>query len=279
MRSVCHDHCVTSDANDEAAILDTVVPDPAMVVLVHGAWHGAWCWAGLQAELDRRGIPSLAVDLPGHGASIAATTGLHGDAQALGATLDILRKRDLGPIVLIGHSYGGAVITQASTGRDDIGHLVYVAAFALDAGESVVGALGSFERRDVDLAAAMIPTEDGDATVLDPAVAPGALYGECSSNAVAAALPRLSPQPIATMTEKVDGAPRIDIESTYVVCTRDRAVHPDHQAVMADRCTHRLELDTDHSPFLSAIDDMAGIVETAARAVGARRRDMNGTTR
>jgi pimeloyl-ACP methyl ester carboxylesterase len=51
------------------------------VVLVHGAWHGAWCWAALQAELENRGIASLAVDLPGHGASNEPFTDLHGDAR------------------------------------------------------------------------------------------------------------------------------------------------------------------------------------------------------
>lgn len=236
-----------------------------MVVLVHGAWHGAWCWAGLQAELDRRGIPSLAVDLPGHGTSSALLTGLHGDASSLDATLDALADRHVGPIVLVGHSYGGAVITEAAAGRDDIAHLVYLAAFALDAGESVLGALGSFDRREVDLAQAMVPTDDGTATTLDPVTAPPALYGECSPHSIAAATPRLSPQPMATMTETVDGSPRDQIESTYVVCARDRAVHPDHQAVMADRCTHRRDLDTDHSPFMSAIGDTAEIIEGLAR--------------
>ncbi|MGA0194495.1 MAG: alpha/beta fold hydrolase, partial [Ilumatobacteraceae bacterium] len=54
-----------------------------LVVLVHGAWHGAWCWAPLQTELDRRGIASLAVDLPGHGSTGAPFTDLHGDAAAV----------------------------------------------------------------------------------------------------------------------------------------------------------------------------------------------------
>ena len=153
---------MTSEASEETAPSDRAAPDPSLVVLVHGAWHGGWRWAGVQAELDRRSVASLAVDLPGHGASAARLTGLHGDAQALGATLDMLRDRGVGP--------------------------------------------SSFERRDVDLSAAMVPTEDGGATVLDPATAPAALYGESSPQAVAAAVPRLSPQPMATMTEAVDGA-------------------------------------------------------------------------
>ncbi len=246
-----------------------VVPSgPGFVVLVHGAWHGGWCWAGLQARLDERGIASLALDLPGHGASAADLTGLHGDAAAVSATLDSIASRSAGPIVLVGHSYGGAVITQAAAGRSDIGHLVYVAAFALDSGESVLSALGSFERRDVDLGAAMIPTADGTATTLDPATAAGALYGDCAPSTIAAALPRLSPQPMATMIEEVHGSPRDAVESTYLLCRRDRAVHPDHQAVMASRCTHRLDLDTDHSPFFSDVDAITDIVSDIARGVG-----------
>lgn len=229
-------------------------------MLVHGAWHGAWCWATFQAELDRRGIPSLAIDLPGHGASTDALTGMHGDAAHVTAVLDRLAELGHGNVVLAGHSYGGAVITEAAAGRSDIAHLVYVTAFAIEAGESVMGALGSFERHDVDLGAAMVFAEDGKSSTLDPTLAVGALYGSCPPEAIAAALPRLSPQPTATMTEAATGSPRDSIESTYVVCARDRAIHPEHQAVLASRCTHRVDLDTDHSPFVSAVGELADIV-------------------
>ena len=113
---------VTADDPDE---LESRQRDPAadaettassLVVLVHGAWHGAWCWAALQAELDRRGVPSLAVDLPGHGASPEPIGGLHDDAAAVTALLDHLASGAAGPITLVGHSYGGAVITQAAAG-------------------------------------------------------------------------------------------------------------------------------------------------------------------
>lgn len=250
----------------------------AVVVLVHGAWHGAWCWAPLQAELDCAGVASLAVDLPGHGASTEALGDLHGDAASLAAVLDQLAERQLGPVVLVGHSYGGAVITHAAAGRSDIAHLIYVAAFALDDGESVVGALRDLERhdverrdverRDVELAGAMIPTADGSATVLDRTRAAGALYNECPPEAIAAALPRLTPQPVATLTQPVSGAPRDQVESTYVACSRDHAVHPAHQDAFAERCAHRVVLDTDHSPFISAVSDLAAVIASVAEAIG-----------
>ncbi len=249
---------------DTAADSDTSAP--SLVVLVHGAWHGAWCWAALQAELDRRGVPSLAVDLPGHGASTAPIGGLHDDAAAVATLLDHLAAGGAGPVTLVGHSYGGAVITQAAAGRDDIAHLVYLAAFALDDRESVLGCLGSMERHDVDLAAAMVPMADGSATTLDPSVAAGALYGSCPPQAVRAALPRLGPQSMASMIEEVSGAPRDTVPSTYVECTQDRAVHPAHQRVMAERCAAQHVLDTDHSPFLSAVDTTADIIEQIAVA-------------
>jgi pimeloyl-ACP methyl ester carboxylesterase len=231
------------------------------VILVHGAWHGAWCWATFQAELDRRGITSYAIDLPGHGTSLEPLGGLGHDAAHLAATLDHLNLTDA---VLVGHSYGGAVITQAAAGRSDLAHLIYVTAFALNAGESVTGALRSLDPHDVDLGAAMQFHRDGTST-LDPQLAVAALYGSCSLETVAAALPRLSPQPGATMTEDVTGAPRDAITSTYVRCLQDRAIHPTHQAVFAARCTTQIDLDTDHSPFVSMPGALADIVEPIAR--------------
>ena len=103
-----------------------------LVVLVHGAWHGAWCWAALQSEFDLRGIASLAIDLPGHGASIEPYGDLYGDAAALSALLAKHERQ----IVLVGHSYGGAVITNVHS--PNVEALVYVAAFAPAQGEPVM---------------------------------------------------------------------------------------------------------------------------------------------
>lgn len=236
----------------------------ATVVLVHGAWHGAWCFAALQDALDQRGVPSYAIDLPGHGTSTAPLSDLHGDAAHVVAVLDRLAA----PSVLVGHSYGGAVISHAAAGRTDVGHLVYLAAFALYGGESVMGFLAGQPRAEVALSAAMRPGADG-CSVLDPVAAVPALYGDCDTAAVAAAVARLSPQPMSTMTQEVHGDALVTVRSTYVRCLRDAAVHPMHQATMAARCTASIDLDCDHSPFLSRTADIADLLAATAHEVAA----------
>ena len=101
------------------------------VVLVHGAWHGAWCFDRVIPLLEEAGVPALAVDLPGHGGDEGPFTDLHGDAAYVWATLDGID----GEVVLLGHSYSGAVITEAGV-HPSVRHPVYLCAMALDLGES-----------------------------------------------------------------------------------------------------------------------------------------------
>jgi pimeloyl-ACP methyl ester carboxylesterase len=239
---------------------------PPMVVLVHGAWHGAWCWAALQAELDRHGVASIAIDLPGHGASTLPLSDMYGDARHVA---DVVKQVGR-PVVLVGHSYGGAVITEAAhilggsdnSGLHPVEHLLYLAAFCLDEGETVMSIATSPVGGPVLLGQAMLPGPEGT-TVLDPDKAHAALYASCSPEISAAAVARLSPQPMVTFGQPVTGAPWKDIPSTYVVCERDEAVHPGHQRRMAARCGHVHVFDTDHSPFVSATNDVARIITDA----------------
>ena len=226
------------------------------VLLVHGAWHGAWCWAPLQQALDQLGIPSHAIDLPGHGISPLPLGDLHSDAAAVVEALDTLPSDTL----LIGHSYGGAVISQAAAHSDRIAHLMFIAAFALKAGESVNGFLRSAPRHKVELANIMVPTDEG-VTTLDLEHAGALLYPGSSKVVQRACAERLGPQPNATMTQEVGGAPASAIESTYVLCNQDRAVHPEHQRIMAARCSSVIEIDSDHSPFVDEPATIASIIQ------------------
>src|SRR4051812_9377628 len=109
-----------------------------VIVLVHGAWHGSWSWAKVVPLLERQGLAVRTVDLPSTGPDVDALGSLDDDVTALTAVLDELA----GPKILVGHSYGGLPITEAGAGRDDIAHLVYVCAFMLDLGQSLLDAAG-----------------------------------------------------------------------------------------------------------------------------------------
>ena len=231
-----------------------------MVVLVHGAWHGAWCWAALQSELDSRGIASLAIDLPGHGTSLDDFGDLVGNANYVAR---ILAKLDQ-PVVLVGHSYGGAVITQAGSPAANVVHLVYISAFVPDIGETVIGLSQSVPDAPTKLSGAMVITNDGFSTI-DPELARDVFYAHSDAASAAAHVGRLCAQPFAAFTQPASNAAWRHIPSTFIRCTDDQAVHISLQDHMATHCTFTATIDTDHSPFASAPAETADIIERIAR--------------
>jgi pimeloyl-ACP methyl ester carboxylesterase len=234
------------------------------VVLVHGAWHGAWCWAAVAAGLDELDIPVVAVDLPGHGASTLPLGDLHGDADHVRSVLDGID----GEVVLVGHSYGGAVITDAGT-HPTVRRLVYIAAFAPDEGEALIGiALDHSEQGELGTA---IQVRDDDTNVIDPAVAREVFYGDCKPEDVDRAVALLGPQPGSSFSQPVRAVAWRSVPTTYVVCGADQAVPPSLQRFMAERIPDVaiVELaDSSHSPFLSrpgdVVDILAGLVADGA---------------
>ncbi len=233
---------------------------PATVVLVHGACHGAWCWDKVVAGLTERGITTVAVDLPGHGASTEPLGDLAVDAAALRATLD-----RVGPSVVCAHSFGGAVLTEGAAGHPDVKHLVYLTAFALARGESTMAAApeGGESNRATELGAA-VRFDDGTMTFTGPA-AVSALYHDCEPRDVEFALARLRPESVSALAGIATQAAWEDIPSTYVVCTDDRAIAPELQRRLAARTGEIIEWPTSHSPFFSrpelVVDLLAGIAE------------------
>ena len=207
------------------------------------------------------GFPRWPSTCPGHGASTLPFTDLAGDAAHVA---DVV-ARAARPVVLVGHSYGGAVIGEAG-GQGDVRALVFVAAFCLDEGESIA--------RQTDVAypptpAAMATVRTEGLLTIDPAQATIAFYAQCTTPAAEAAVARMGPQPVATFVQPATVAAWHDRPSTYVLCSRDNAIHPLHQAAMAERCGEVVTLDTDHSPFMSATTDVADVIERVARAAAA----------
>ena len=229
---------------------------PTSVVLVHGAWHGAWCFDPVLTQLEAAGIDAIAVDLPGHGADAGPLGDLHGDAARVRAVLDGLD----GECVLLGHSYGGAVITEAGV-HPAVRHLVYLSAFAIDAGESCMAAAVT-ESEALDLADAIVVQLDGNST-LDLELAAQCFYNDCDEKTTADALARLGAQPMVTFADTPAAVAWRERPSTYVVCTEDLAVHPELQRVMARRCTTSVDWPTSHSPFLSAPERFVDLLKVS----------------
>lgn len=230
--------------------------DPASILLVHGAFHGAWCWDRVSDALAVRGVAATSVELP--------FTSLADDAEAVASARDEIE----GPVVVVGHSYGGVVITAAAgggSGRRAAEHLVYVAALMIDPDQAL----------DLTPAAAMTAVRvSDDSMYFDPDLATSALYHRCAPELATWATSMLRGMPIA-MSQESSATSTVawrSIPSTYVLCSDDRAIHPDDQRRMAAQAQRCIELDTDHSPFLSATDELADILaEAACSAVGRSR--------
>lgn len=252
---------------DETTLASISVEGGAMtaeVVLVHGAWHGAWCFDRVVPLLTAAGLRVTALDLPGHGADPGPFTDLYGDAARLSAALD-----DRADVVLLGHSYAGAVVTQAG-GHPAVRHLVYLAAFPLDLGESCQAAAveesAGLSHDDVPgLGAVLSVHEDGTSSLLPDAAT--CLYQDCAPSDVDWAMARVERQPMANLGQQPSVIAWRDVPSTYVVCEHDRAVHPGLQRILAQRCGSRRVWPTGHSPFISRPELFLDLLLPLARPV------------
>lgn len=226
-------------------------------VLIHGAWHGSWCWDRVVPLLEKEGHKVEAPDLPGHGKD--ATPIREVSLQAYADSVCKILDAQSDPVVLVGHSMGGIVISQAAEHRPGkIETLVYLTAFLLRDGESLL------QVAQGDMEALVLPNltfaeDQSYSSVRDEAVKE-AFYGDCSEEDVARAKSLLVPQaaapfatPVSTTEESFGRIPRV-----YIECLRDRAISPSVQKRMyaAAPCRKVVSMDTSHSPFFSAPDEL-----------------------
>ncbi len=205
----------------------------AGVVLVHGAWHGAWCWRAVVEELERRRVTVNAVELP--------LTGFEDDVTAARRATEAM-----GPgTVLVGHSYGGLVISEAAVDLPTVSRLVYVTAFLAEAGEDATTILAAHGSPIME---SVVVAETG--VTVDPRAARELFYGDTDERTAAGLIARLRPMPLEPMVQKSEPAWK-SIPSTYVVCTNDRTLPPAAQRWMARRADEIVEIDSDHSPFVT----------------------------
>ncbi|QKJ18965.1 alpha/beta fold hydrolase [Microbacterium hominis] len=233
-------------------------PKPT-IVLVHGAFADSSGWNLVAPALQTAGYPVLAFSNP--------LRGIEYDSQYLRDFLTTIE----GPVVLVGHSYGGALITNAATGNENVKSLVYIAAYALAEGESVADAnhLGGGH------------TDVTDNLVIRPF--PGASEGDADAYIDPAAFPDLFAQDIPKVLAKTmaagqrpgsyaslvtpSGPPAWEsIPSWYMVAKQDRIIPPEAERAMAERAGSTVvEVNTSHVPMLSKPLSVISLITQAAR--------------
>jgi pimeloyl-ACP methyl ester carboxylesterase len=231
------------------------------IVLIHGAWHGAWCWHKVTPLLEAAGARVVAPDLPSMGADITPPDVITLNYWAR-FVADVI-GREAQPVVLVGHSRGGIVISQAAElVPERIRSLVYLAGFLLPSGETLAASANGIE--DSLVPPNMIPAASGLTCTVRASVLREAFYGGCSDADFEYARKRLSPEPLKPLVtplqltqERFGRVPR-----TYIETSLDRAVTPAAQRRMqaALPCERVATLPTDHSPFLCQPESLARIL-------------------
>lgn len=234
-------------------------PPHPTVVLVHGAWADSGAWNGVVAGLQHDGYTVDVFPTP--------LQSLSGDSAALRAFLGTIP----GPVVLVGHSYGGAVVSDAATGVTNVHALVYLDAFAPDTGEAVAPLAGSesvLANPDPSQVFGFAPAGSSSATELY--VLPQ-VFVSSFANDLQPAVGRVLGATQRPVTSEALGEPSTDpawktIPSWYEVGTMDKVIPPVQQRFMAVRAgAHVVEAATSHLPMVSQPGTVVRTVESAAR--------------
>ncbi len=236
-------------------------------VLVHGGWSGGWTWEKVVPLLEEAGHKVEAPDLPGHGddRTPIPEVSLQGYADRISEVLDAQPE----PVVLVGHSSGGQAISQAAEQRPEkVKLLVYLSAFLLRDGESVFS-VGENDTESLILPNLVISEDGSSATIREDVIREG-LFHDCSDEDVERAKSRFVPQalappatPVALTEDNFGRVPR-----AYIETLQDRAASPSFEKEMYERlpCQKVISMNTSHSSFFSAPEELAEHLEVLARA-------------
>ena len=229
------------------------------IVLVHGAWADSSSWTKVTKDLQTRGYQVLAPSIP--------LRGLREDSKYLSA---FLRDRTTGPVVLVGHSYGGAVITNAAKSDEDVKALVYVNAFVPDQGDSILGLLDPnhlLNPADLFDFVRYPGAQKGDSDLyLKQAVFPGAIANGVPPATAAAMAAAQRPVTFSALTAPSGKPAWRSVPSFYLLGTDDHIVPPVLQRSMAEHAGAQItEVASGHLPMITDVQAVEDLVVTAGR--------------
>jgi pimeloyl-ACP methyl ester carboxylesterase len=225
------------------------------IILVHGAWADGSCWTGVIERLQEAGFSVRAPQFP--------LTSLADDVARL---RQVLAFQD-GPTVVVGHSYGGQIMTALGTDAPNVVGLVYVAAFGLDAGESL-GALLS--QGPVTAALVHMVTDQRGYVWLSEEDFVGHFAADVDRRQARAMWAAQQPLAGSGFTEVMGVPAWKSLPTWYLVATNDEAIPPDAERQFAARMgATTIEVAASHLAMVSHPDDVSSLIERAAESVGA----------
>jgi pimeloyl-ACP methyl ester carboxylesterase len=242
----------------------------ASIILIHGSWHGGWCFDGIKLLLEGQGHEVIAPDLPGMDGNeqeLRAIT-LQGWADfAAGLCKNAKQK----PVILVGHSRGGLVISQAAeTAPDAIDALVYICAMMLPDGMSRAQ-FKQLEGPNPGFDGIVSPVANGAGTVVDGEGGREIFAQLSPEDLVDEAMRRLAVEPHGPRSEplRLTAGRFGSLPRTYIECTEDRTIPIASQRKMQKLVpgANIVTLHADHSPFLSRPEELAAALIAAADKV------------
>jgi pimeloyl-ACP methyl ester carboxylesterase len=222
-------------------------------VLVHGAWHGAWCWERVHRILTRRGHEVAAPELPSDSAGA-------GSDEYLAAITDTLKPRS--GVVLVAHSMG-ALVAPLAVADPAVTSLVLLAGLMPRPGTSLLEAVAEPYAEPMRQSSGQLIVDEYGRTTLPADTATSLFYNDCSPADAADAVARLRPDSTVIYGQVMPGLPGRRVPATYISCRRDQVI----DGSWGSRVARDLlgadvrELDTGHSPFWSAPDALADLLE------------------
>lgn len=232
----------------------------ANYILIHGAWHGSWCWKKVSTILSDQGHRVFSPDLPGHGENKKP----HSDVKFedyLECIMNAVSNCDESPI-LVGHSFAGIILTQlAANFPGRFKKLIYIAGYVPFSSDSLLSMSNQF--CVTGLSPELVVDKKNSNIILKASRLPELLYHCATSEDQILAMNNIAPEPLMPLATPVNYTDfnYADVETLYIYCEGDRAITLPDQKWMAERTQgNTVSLQSDHSPFLGMPNELASFL-------------------
>lgn len=237
-------------------------------LLLHGSWHGAWCWEKLRPYLEAQGHTVLTPDLPGHGSNNTSAKPLK-KIRFLDYVTTVVEqlKAQRDPVIVVAHSMAGTIVSQvADQCPDKIRQVVYIAAYILQKGQALVQAIDqSHQWVNTTPALEVVYDKEAQLFTLTEQDLRYYFYHDCPAAIVDWALqhqqlaePSL---PYFHKYKRTAAQFNVAFPKKYIICAHDRILNPESQRQFAQRAgCECIVINSGHSPFLSDVEDLASLL-------------------